>query len=77
MAQKHTKGSSQGTQPSLWAPGAVGLDGIKGQYQGMERETQSLGGAICRTTLPPEKELTGSLGAGKLPPSAGPLFHWG
>lgn len=71
MAQKHTKGSSQ---PSLWAPGAVGLDDIMGQCRDMERETQSLGGAVCRTALPPEKELTGSLGAGKLPPSAGPLL---
>lgn len=41
MAQKHTKGSSQGTQSSLWAPGAVGLDDIMGQYRGMEREEPS------------------------------------
>lgn len=41
MARKHTKGSSQGTQPSLWAPGVVGLDDMMGQYQGMESETES------------------------------------
>lgn len=39
MAQKHTKGSSQGTQSSLCTPGVVGLDDIMGQYRDMERET--------------------------------------